>query len=153
MSATTFTPRAVPALPLSYEGLVPHRHPMRLVDRLEVVEPRLYGRGLKLVSVNDTMLCTVGRQRFVPNPLVVDALGQVAIAVMAPGDGSTPEVWYLATIESVEFGAPAQPGDALTLEAKILRVWRTTVRIGIHARIGERTVARGVMVLATGETN
>jgi 3-hydroxyacyl-[acyl-carrier-protein] dehydratase len=147
------SPRAVPALPLSFEELVPHRHPMRHVDRLDVIEPRSYGRGTKLVSVNDTMLCVAGRQRFMPNSLVVDALGQIAIAVMAPGAGTKPEVWYLATIDSVQFGAPATPGDTLTLEAKILRVWRTTVRIDIHARVGERTVARGVMVLATGEVN
>jgi 3-hydroxyacyl-[acyl-carrier-protein] dehydratase len=149
----TSSERAVTSLPASYAGLFPHRYPMRLVDRLEVIEPRTYGRGIKQVSVNDRMLCAAGKQRFISNSLVVDALGQVAIAVMAPVDGTTPEVWYLATIEGVEFGAPAQPGDTIVLEATILRVWRTTVRIAIHARIAERTVARGVMVLATGELN
>ena len=122
---------------------VPHRHPMRHLDRLDAVEPGTYGRGIKQVSVNDVLT----------NTLVVDALGQVAIAVMAPTDGAKGEVWYLATIENVEFGEPARPGDELVMEAKILRVWRTTVRIGIHAQVGERTVARGVMVLATGEQN
>jgi 3-hydroxymyristoyl/3-hydroxydecanoyl-(acyl carrier protein) dehydratase len=136
---------------VSYEALVPHRHPMRLVDRLESIEPRSHGRGIRQVSVNDTMLCAVGRERFVPNTLVVDALGQVAIAVLAPGDGTPPEVWYLATIDAVEFGAPAVPGDTIVMEARIVRVWKTTVRIAIHAHVAERTVARGVMVLATGE--
>lgn len=134
--------RPVGSLPLPYAGMVPHRYPMRLVDRFEVIEPRSYGRGIKLVSVNDTMVCAIGKQRVISNSLVIDALGQVAIAVMAPDDGRMPEVWYLATIEAVEFNAPARPGDAIVLEAKILRVWRTTVRIAIHASIGERTVAR-----------
>ncbi|HEY3052254.1 MAG TPA: hotdog domain-containing protein [Thermoanaerobaculia bacterium] len=137
----------------SYTAAIPHRYPMRLVDRFEVIKPRCYGRAIRQVSVNDTMLCAVGKQRFVPNSLVVDALGQVAIAVMAPGNGTRPEVWYLATIDAVEFGASARPGDMIVLEARILRVWRTTVRIAIHARIAERTVARGVMVLASGELN
>jgi 3-hydroxymyristoyl/3-hydroxydecanoyl-(acyl carrier protein) dehydratase len=145
--------RAVASLPLSYLRMVPHRYPMRLVDRFEVIEPRSYGRAIKQVSVNDTMLCAVGKQIFVPNSLVVDALGQVGIAVMAPGDGTLPGVWYLATIDDVEFGAAARPGDTIVLEARISRVWKTTVRIAIHAHIAERTVARGVMVLATGELN
>ena len=145
--------RPVPSLPPSFAGMVPHRYPMRLVDRLEVIEPRTYGRGIKQVSVNDKMLCAAGKQRFVSNSLVVDALGQVAIAVLAPVDGTKPDVWYLATIEGVEFGAPARPGDTIALEVKILRVWRTTVRIAIHARVAERTIARGVMVLASGEMN
>ena|ERR1700730_14732693 len=152
MSAILST-RAVPSLSASYLGMIPHRYPMRLVDRFECIEPRSYGRAIKLVSINDTMLGAVGKQRFVPNSLVVDALGQVAIAVMAKGDGTMPGVWYLATIDGVEFGAPARPGETIVLEARILRVWRTTVRIAIHARIAERTVARGVMVLATGGLN
>lgn len=130
----------------------PHRYPMRLVDRLEIIEPQSYGRGIKQVSVNDTMLGAAGKERFLPTSLVIDALGQVAIAVMAPPDGTKARVWYLATIDAVEFGAPARPGDTIVLEARILRIWKTAVRIAIHARIAQHTVARGFMVLATGLT-
>jgi 3-hydroxyacyl-[acyl-carrier-protein] dehydratase len=128
---------------------VPHRHPMLLVDCFEEIVPNAYGRGIKRVSSGDTMLASRHSEPFLPPVLIVDAIGQVAIAAL----GREHAVWYLASIEDVTFGGPACPGDTIVFEATVLRLWRTTARLSIQARIGAVTIASGVMVLATGEKN
>jgi 3-hydroxymyristoyl/3-hydroxydecanoyl-(acyl carrier protein) dehydratase len=129
--------------------IVPHRHPMFLVDQLEAIVAGATGRGFKRVSSGDTMLCAMGAELFVPHVLIVDAIGQVAIAMLAE-NGNEKVIWYLAAIEGVSFGARARPGDTIVLEATVLRIWRTTVRLSIRARIGDQTVVEGAIVLATG---
>jgi 3-hydroxyacyl-[acyl-carrier-protein] dehydratase len=132
---------------------VPHRHPMLLVDRLDVIVPGTRGHGFKRVSAGDTMLCAAGAEWFLPHVLIVDAIGQVAIAMLAAAAVDPGLIWYLAAIEGVAFGPRAHPGDTIVLEATVQRVWRTTVRLSIHASIGDQTVAGGVIVLATGARN
>jgi len=117
--------------------IIPHRAPMLLVDRIDELVRGVRGTGIKLVT--ETLAST----------LVIDALGQVAIAVLSDETSPEPKVWYLASIEDVHMGAPAQPGDTLRLEASILRTFKTTVRISLRASVPHgHDVVRGTMVLS-----
>jgi 3-hydroxyacyl-[acyl-carrier-protein] dehydratase len=117
--------------------IVPHRAPMLLVDRIDELVRGVRGTGIKNVSEE------------LANTLVIDALGQVAIAVLSDEVSAEPQVWYLASIEDVHMGAPAQPGDTLRLEATILRTFKTTVRISLRASVPHgHDVVRGTMVLS-----
>jgi len=136
---------------------VPHREPMLLVDRLEELVPGRRGRGARQVSGADAHRegaeegdweGDAAAQGF-PVTLLADALGQVAIAVLA--GGGTPGVWYLATLEGFEVGSPALPGDELILEAEVGRSFRGSHRVEVRASVEGRTVVSGTMVLVDGE--
>src|SRR4029078_6818157 len=63
----------------------PPRHPMLLLDRLESVVPGQHAWALKAVSANEMHFVAAGPAAVgMPPTLLVDALGQLAIVVLAP---------------------------------------------------------------------
>jgi len=134
----------------------PHRHPMLLLDRLESVVPGRHGWALKAVSANEMHFVAAGPAAVgMPPTLLVDALGQLAIVVLAPpasegGPATPPPVYYLADIEGMEFDRPPQPGDLLRMEATVRKTWGGTSRVQVRGEVAGRRVAAGTLVLARG---
>ena len=118
-------------------AVVPHRAPMLLLDRIDELVRGDHGCATKLVSEP------------LANTLVIDALGQVAIAVLSVEGADEPAVWYLASVENLQLGSPARPGETLRLEARVERIWKTTARISLRASVpNSREVVKGTMVLS-----
>lgn len=118
-------------------AMVPHRAPMLLLDRID--ELVRGDRGLATKLLTEPLAHT----------LVIDALGQVAIAVLSTEGADEPAVWYLASIEDIHLGAPARTGDTLRLEASVERIWKTTARINLRAFVPYgHDVVKGTMVLS-----
>jgi len=122
---------------------VPHRHPMLLLDRVLDVVPGQRGSALKAVSANEAQFQGEG----LPRSLIVDALGQLAIVVLAP-PGAPRAVYYLAEIAGMELDGPPVPGDVLRMEATVQKTWGRTSRVRVRADVDGRSVAAGTMVLS-----
>lgn len=135
MSATTNA-----GVAMTYDEMlrvIPHRAPMLLVDSIEELVRGHRGAGIKRVTEP------------LSNMLVVDALGQVAIAVLSEEGQQEPAVWYLASLEDIQMGQPVRAGETLRYEAVILRTFKTTVRISLRASVPHgRDVVKGTMVLS-----
>jgi 3-hydroxyacyl-[acyl-carrier-protein] dehydratase len=134
----------------------PHRHPLLLLDRLERVEPGRSGTAVKAVSANEVPIGAAdgGAGSGLPRSLVVDALGQLAIVVLAQaGEGARPSVYYLAGIEGMELDRPPRPGDLLRLTAAVEKTWGRTSRVRVRGEVDGRPVAEGTMVLARREVS
>ena len=121
--------------------VIPHRPPMLLLDRID--ELVRGDRGLATKQLAEPLAST----------LIIDALGQVAIAVLSETNVDTPAVWYLASIEDIHLGAPARTGETLRLEASVERIWKTTARINLRAFIPNgHDVVKGTMVLSNNHS-
>ena len=136
--------------------LIPHRPPMLLIDRIDELVPDV--RGVATKQVTETLA----------NTLVIDALGQIGIAVLrasvTPNGAGSPgslaigrddrsAVWYLASLEDIETGRPASPGETLRLEASVQRIFKTTARLVLRASVPNgRDVVKGTMVLSNATT-
>ena len=76
-----------PLGPAAIRGLIPHRYPFLLVDRIEEIEPGVRAVGIKNVTQNEPFF----QGHFpdypvMPGVLIVEALAQVgAVGVMARG--------------------------------------------------------------------
>ncbi len=127
----------------------PHRPPMLLLDRLETLERGRRGTARKAVTAGELQCASAEAGEFAPT-LLVDALGQLAIVVLGGAEAAAHAVWYLGAIEDMRFEAPAQAGDVLRLEAVVQRSFRGSSRVQVSARVEERLVAQGHMVLSTG---
>jgi 3-hydroxyacyl-[acyl-carrier-protein] dehydratase len=125
----------------------PHRHPMLLLDAIDSLQPGCRGTARKAVTSGEH--AGVGAQGFAPT-LLVDALGQLAIAVLRAGGGGAHDVWYLGSIEEMAFGAPARAGDVIRMEASVQRSFRGSTRVSVLARVDGLPIAQGFMVLSTG---
>lgn len=114
--------------------LIPHRYPMLLIDKLEIVEPGQKAVGIKNVSLNEWYFegHFPGRP-IMPGVLIVEAMAQSAAALVMKSlqlEGLDPasKLVYFMAIEEAKFRRPVVPGDVLRLvvekEKSRGNVWR-----------------------------
>ncbi|MGH2451749.1 MAG: 3-hydroxyacyl-ACP dehydratase FabZ [Candidatus Limnocylindria bacterium] len=129
------------------EGLIPHREPFLLIDRIVELEP-----GVRAVGEHDF----TGAEWYQPghfpgNPIVpgvilVESMAQVA-TVMAM---SLPEyregVGLFAGIDEMRFKRIVRPGDTGRFEAVMERSRRGFARVKVRALVGDEVAAEGSIV-------
>ena len=112
-----------PLGPAEIRGLIPHRYPFLLVDRIEEIEPGVRAVGVKNVTQNEPFF----QGHFpdypvMPGVLIVEAMAQVgAVGVMAGGE-HTDRLALFAGIDGVRFRRQVLPGDVLRMEVEITRL-------------------------------
>jgi 3-hydroxyacyl-[acyl-carrier-protein] dehydratase len=99
-------------------GILPHRYPFLLVDRIIELEPEKRIVGLKNVTINEPFFQGhFPGAPIMPGVLVIEAMAQVA-GIMTFHD--LPErdtkLVYFTGIENAKFRRPVIPGDQLRLE-------------------------------------
>ena len=125
-------------------GMIPHRYPILLVDRLLEFVPGERAVGLKNVSFNEPHF----QGHFpgwpvMPGVLIVEAMAKTAacLVVKTLGDEAKGKVVYFMTIDDARFRRPVVPGDALHIHVEKVQnrknVWKFTgaAKVGdtVHA--------------------
>jgi 3-hydroxyacyl-[acyl-carrier-protein] dehydratase len=103
--------------------IIPHRYPMLLVDKVEVLEPGVRAVGYKNVTNNEPFF----QGHFPGNPIMpgvlqVEAmaqLGAIALLSMEQFKGKTP---LFGGIKVAKFRGMVVPGDVLKLEIEIVKI-------------------------------
>ena len=112
-------------------GLLPHRYPFLLVDRITVVEPGRRVVGVKQVTGAEWAGPAVPEGALaMPGLLVVEALAQTSAALLM---GLVPEaegaVGYFVGMSRVRLRDPARPGDTLRLVVELRAFRRGIARL------------------------
>lgn len=121
-------------------GRLPHRAPFLLVDRVvsatasEVVAE-------KRLSAADPLLADG-----LPETLLVEALAQAAGYLL--GSGGSQHRGMLAALSGFQFERRASAGETLSLRVRQTGVMGALHRFEGEARVQDRLVARGALVLA-----
>jgi 3-hydroxyacyl-[acyl-carrier-protein] dehydratase len=129
----TTTPAA--SKPLKYAdivGVLPHRYPFLLVDRVVEVEPGKRVRAYKNVSANEEFFNGhFPGMPVMPGVLQIEALAQASAFLTASMDGFDPkkQVAFLMSIDEVKFRRLVEPGDRLDLEVELLQSRRGIVKV------------------------
>ncbi len=136
-----------PLGPAEIQGLIPHRYPFLLVDRIDELEPGVRAVGVKNVTQNEPFF----QGHFpgypvMPGVLIIEALAQVgAVGVLAGGEHRD-KLALFAGIDGVRFRRQVLPGDVLTLEVEIERLKGRAGRGKGRATVGgERVCEAGLM--------
>ncbi len=105
--------------------LLPHRYPMLLVDRVLDWEAGKKITAIKNVTANEEFFNGhFPNHPVMPGVLIIEALAQTAaIFAFMSADSKLDKdaVVYFATIDSVRFKRPVEPGDQLVMEAELVR--------------------------------
>lgn len=131
------------------QGIIPHRYPFLLVDRITEVEPGHRAVGIKNVSANEPFF----QGHFPGNPimpgvLVLEALAQVGACAMLSLEEYRNRVAYFAGIDGVKFRRMVIPGDQLLLEVELLKLRGLFGKARGRATVDGNLVAEGEFMFA-----
>jgi 3-hydroxyacyl-[acyl-carrier-protein] dehydratase len=132
-------------------GLLPHRYPFLLVDRITSIDGDRRIVGIKSVSADEANL-TRGPdgRRALPSLVLLESIAQVGAILLRSRPEHRDRLVFFMGIEHARFRGFAHAGDTVELEV-IVRQFRGVMgRFTGTARIGATEIARGTMSFAVG---
>jgi 3-hydroxyacyl-[acyl-carrier-protein] dehydratase len=139
-------------------GLLAHRYPFLLLDRITSLEPGRRATGIKRVTGTEWFCrpAPASGGLAMPGGLVVEALAQLSGAVLLGLAGeSRAAVGYFMGLTGVRYRGEARPGDEVRLEVELLQFRRGVCRTRGEAWVGGRRIVRAELttVLRAGRTD
>ena len=102
-------------------GLLPHRYPFALVDRVTAHEPGISATAIKNVSINEPQFQGHFPDRpLMPGVLIVEAMAQVGGLIVTQMPDFPKGLFVFAGIDGVRFRRPVVPGDQLVIHCELL---------------------------------
>jgi 3-hydroxyacyl-[acyl-carrier-protein] dehydratase len=142
--------------------LLPHRHPMLFVDRIDRLEPGRYAEGVKCVTANEPFLGGhFPDYPIMPGVFIVEALAQLggimlrssgAPAVPSPAPDAAAKAGghgVLASIQRMRFLRPVLPGDQLQLRVTLIKSLGNIHQVKVEGLVHGQAAAAGELVLAS----
>ena len=106
-------------------GLLPHRYPFALVDRVIEHVPGKKAKALKNVTINEPQFQGHFPDRpLMPGVLIVESMAQVGGIIVAKMPDLPKGLFVFAGINNVKFRKPVVPGDQLIISCELLSIKR-----------------------------
>lgn len=129
---------------MKIQGLIPHRYPFLLVDRIIDLQEGVSALGVKNVTFNEPHFQGhFPSYPIMPGVLIVEAMAQTAgaLVVKTLGPKAEGKIVFFMSIEEAKFRKPVVPGDCLHIDVQVLKgrgaIWKFKgegkVNDGIHA--------------------
>ena len=133
-------------------GILPHRYPFLMIDRVIEIERKRRIVAIKNVTINEPYFAGhFPGQPIMPGVLIVEALAQAGGALLLTEvQHRTEKLMVFTGIERARFRRPVVPGDQLRLEVEA-KAWRETARAvavrmeGVATVEGKRVAEATVM--------
>lgn len=134
------------------QAIIPHRHPLLLVDRIVEIEDGKRVVGLKNVSHGDAFF--VGHfpeYAVMPGVLIVEALAQVGAVALLRMPEHRGKLAFFAGIDGVRFKRQVVPGDVLRLEVELGRFRSGFGKGTATATVDGELACKGELLFAIGD--
>jgi len=129
------------------QGILPHRYPFLLIDRVIDITPRQRIVAIKNVTVNEPFFQGhFPGMPIMPGVLIVEAIAQAGGALLLTEiEDRADKLMVFAGIERARFRRQVVPGDQLRIEVEVL-VWRrNAARMRGIAYVGDKRAAEAVI--------
>ena len=111
-------------------SILPHRYPMRLIDRVVELEPKTRIVALKNVTANEPHFTGhFPDYPIMPGVMTIEAMAQAGGALLLTefsAEEREQKLMVFSGIEAARFRKPVLPGDQLRIEVTVLN-WRSTM--------------------------
>lgn len=131
-------------------GLLPHRYPFALVDRVISHEPGKKAVAIKNVTLNEPHFQGhfPGRP-LMPGVLIVEAMAQVGGLIVTQMSELPEGLFVFAGIDSVRFRRPVVPGDQLIISCELLSLKRQRFgKVRAEAKVDDQLVCSGDLMFS-----
>ncbi|HIP76822.1 MAG TPA: 3-hydroxyacyl-ACP dehydratase FabZ [Psychromonas hadalis] len=132
-------------------GLLPHRYPFLLVDRVLDYVPGKTLHAIKNISFNEPQFQGhFPGQPVFPGVMILEALAQATgvLAFATFGKPAENELYFLASIDKVRYRKPVVPGDVLHLEVIYLKEKRGMGKFECLAKVDGQVACQAQIMCA-----
>jgi len=132
------------------QGLLPHRYPFALVDRVIEHEPGKRAVAIKNVTFNEPQFQGhfPGRP-LMPGVLIVEAMAQVGGLIVTQMPDLPKGLFVFAGIDGVRFRRPVVPGDQLVISCELLSLKRQRFgKVRAEAKVDGELVCAGELMFS-----
>ena len=132
-------------------GLLPHRYPFLLVDRILEVEKEKSIIGLKNVTINEPFFQGhFPSEPIMPGVLILEGMAQVGgiLAFHSVPEMVGDKLIYFAGIDKVRFRQPVVPGDQLIFNMAVLKQKGKIWKMSGKAKVNDTLVAEAELIAA-----
>ena len=131
-------------------GLLPHRYPFALVDRVIEHDPGKKAVALKNVTLNEPQFQGHFPERpLMPGVLIVEAMAQVGGLIVSQMPDLSKGLFVFAGIDSVRFRRPVVPGDQLLISCELISIKRKRFgKVRAEAKVDEKLVCSGDLMFS-----
>lgn len=128
------------------QGILPHRYPFLLIDRVLEIERKKKIVAIKNVTINEPFFAGhFPGFPIMPGVLIVEAMAQAGGALLLTEvEDRSGKLIVFTGIEKARFRRPVVPGDQLRLEVEMLSWKAISSRIAV--RIGGKGFVNGKLV-------
>lgn len=129
-------------------ALLPHRHPLLLLDRVDDLVPGISAVGVKNISIADPVFAGhfPGRPIY-PGVYLIEVAAQLSGIVLA-ATSTEPALGYLAGVKRFKFVEVVVPGDQLIVSTTRRVALGALTEFAVEIRAGRRLVAGGSLSIA-----
>ena len=129
--------------------ILPHRHPMCLIDRVIEYENGKRAVGIKNLTYNEPIFeGHFPTQPVMPGVLQVEALAQLGAWLLLHEIGKEDQLGYFRSITNATFRRMAIPGDQLRLEIEIVQRRRNLARISGEVYVDDALATEAELSIA-----
>ena len=131
-------------------GLLPHRYPFALVDRVIEHEPGKSALAIKNITLNEPQFQGhFPRRPLMPGVLIVEAMAQVGGLIVSQMPDLPKGLFVFAGIDSVRFRRPVIPGDQLNITCELISLKRNRFgKVRGEATVDNQLVCSGELMFS-----
>ncbi len=131
-------------------GLLPHRYPFALVDRVIEHVPGQRAVAIKNVTLNEPQFQGHFPDRpLMPGVLIVEAMAQVGGLIVAQMPDLPKGLFVFAGIDGVRFRRPVVPGDQLIISCELTSLKRQRFgKVRAEAKVDGNLVCSGELLFS-----
>ena len=131
--------------------IIPHRQPMLLVDRVEVVEEDKKAVGYKGVTYNEPFFAGhFPTEPVMPGVLILEAMAQTSAVLLLNKEEMRGKIGYFGGINKARFRKKVVPGTLLRMEVEVLKKKGPAVVVEGKAYTEEGLAAQAEITFAIG---